>query len=167
MLDAYIGLGANSPDALARLAAAVRCLARLPHARVLAVSRWYRTSPQGVLDQPWFVNGVVRLACAGCWSAPGLVRALLRIEARLGRRRSPNPAHRYGPRAIDLDLLCFGAQHHSSLACTVPHPAMLQRAFVCIPLREVAPQGILPDGTNVNTALARLRYTLRGDSIYQ
>lgn len=166
-IDAYIALGSNSPDAPARLAAALHGLAHLAHCRLVAVSRWYWTNPQGKREQPWFLNGAVRLSCAGCWSAQGLLRALLRLETRLGRLRSPHTALRGGPRAIDLDILCFGTQVHTVPTCCVPHPSMLQRAFVCIPLREVAPQGILPNGIRLDAVLARLRYTVSGDRIYQ
>lgn len=166
-VDAYIGLGSNSPDAHARLTATVQAFAGLPGVRVGAVSRWYWTNPQEMPQESWFLNGAVRLCCGAFWSGPGLLRALLRIEARLGRRRSPHPARQYSPRAIDIDVLCFGTQRHHTPTCILPHPRMLLRAFVCIPLREITPQGILPDGTRLDTALSRVRYTLHGNSIRQ
>lgn len=128
---AYIGLGANLGDRLATLRAAVEHLAGL--GRLLSASGVYETDPVGFLEQPAFLNAVVALETKRAPSA--LVTALLAIERQLGRVRTfPN-----APRAIDLDLLLYDDAILDSTHVTVPHPRLHERAFVLVPLNDLAP----------------------------
>jgi 2-amino-4-hydroxy-6-hydroxymethyldihydropteridine diphosphokinase len=130
MTTAYIALGANLGDRLETLQAAVDQLANF--GTVEAVSAIYETDPVGYLDQPQFLNAVARLETT--LPAPELMRTLLVIEAELGRVRTFANA----PRAIDLDLLLYGDEVIDQPGLNVPHPRMLDRAFVLAPLADIA-----------------------------
>ena len=128
---AYVSLGANLGDRLATLREAVRCLGDL--GKVTGVSSLYETDPVGYEEQPAFLNAVVALHTA--LDASSLVRALLSIEASLGRTRS----FRNAPRTLDLDLLLLGDAVVATDDVHVPHPRLQERAFVLAPLVELAP----------------------------
>jgi 2-amino-4-hydroxy-6-hydroxymethyldihydropteridine diphosphokinase len=129
--NVYLGLGSNLGDRDANLRAAIGKLAEFLH--VERVSSVYETDPLLVEDQPLFHN----LACAGQTPLTpfSLLRALKRIESDLGRIPGP----RYGPRVIDIDILLLDDLVLITPELTIPHPAMLERAFVLIPLAEIAP----------------------------
>ncbi|GAC1486122.1 MAG: 2-amino-4-hydroxy-6-hydroxymethyldihydropteridine diphosphokinase [Candidatus Limnocylindrales bacterium] len=136
---AYIGLGANLGDRVATLSQAVTALGGL--GRVDAVSRLWETAPMHVLDQPAFLNAVAAVEIAA--AAPGeIVGALQRIERDLGRTAS----RRFGPRAIDLDLLLIAGERAIARDgdVVVPHPRLAERRFVLAPLSELAPDAIDP-----------------------
>lgn len=137
-VQAFIALGANivQPTKQVRRAIALICL--LPHTRLLKTSSFYCTAPVGYADQPDFINAVVEISSD--LSARELLEALLAIESALGRERSiPN-----GPRTIDLDLLLYGDRTINEQELIVPHPRMHERAFVLVPLTEIAPEVIIP-----------------------
>lgn len=165
-IRAYVGLGSNSPDAEDMLTRAREGLSRLPGLRLNAISPRYSTEPQGYADQPWFLNQVVELLPAPLWRPQSLLAAMLRLENKLGRVRSPDPALRYGPRAIDADLLLFGEESCADPACRVPHPRLVQRAFALVPLLDIAPH-VRIDGVAAAHWLARLNYRLDGRRIFQ
>lgn len=125
------GLGANVSDPAAQLAAGVRQLAEILDA--VSVSHVYRSAPVGYADQPDFLN----LLCAGETQLvpDALLAKLQQIEQALGRIRS----FRKGPRTIDIDLLAYGDLVFDTPKLTLPHPRMHQRAFVLVPLAEIAP----------------------------
>lgn len=128
---ATIGLGANLGDASRTIGDA---LARLcDYGTVLCVSSIYRTAPWGVLDQPEFCNAVAVLRTD--LDPQALLRACKAIERDLGRV----PSVRYGPRAIDLDLLFYGDRRIDEPGLCVPHPRLFERAFVLVPLAEIDP----------------------------
>ncbi|PKN09470.1 MAG: 2-amino-4-hydroxy-6-hydroxymethyldihydropteridine diphosphokinase [Deltaproteobacteria bacterium HGW-Deltaproteobacteria-8] len=131
-----------------------------------ALSHIYRTDPQGdVKDQPWFSNAVVRLEIASdVWAPEGFLSTIQAIEVKMGRLRGMDPG---GPRIIDLDLLLFGDTEMDSDYLTLPHPRMLKRAFVLVPLREVAPKLVFKDGRTIDQVLSGLNYTLDGLNIAQ
>lgn len=135
---AYIGLGGNLPSVAgppeATLAAAARRLGAI--GRVTARSRLYATEPVGFADQPRFVNAVVALETA--LTPRELLDALLEIEREFGRDRSAGIAN--GPRTLDLDLLLYGDEIVHEPGIEVPHPRLAERAFVLIPLNEIAPE---------------------------
>ena len=141
--SACMSLGSNSHDAEQQLDNALAALAALPDVCVVACSPRYRTEPQGYKDQPWFVNQVVLVQCGAQWQARSLLQAMLAIETSMGRRRSADPA------------------------CLLPHPRMAQRAFVLIPLRDVAPERIVADGKTADQLLAALQYRQEGENIWQ
>lgn len=165
-MRAYISLGSNMGDGDAHLARARTAVAALPGVIVAAASSVYRTEPQGRKDQPWFVNQVLGLDCGPAMSADALLDALLDIEARLGRVR--DPADRFGPRVIDLDVLVFGDEVRTDDArLTLPHPRMNERAFVLVPLREIAPDLIISPGHRVEDLERALPHRVEGDRIFQ
>jgi 2-amino-4-hydroxy-6-hydroxymethyldihydropteridine diphosphokinase len=143
MTRAYLGMGSNLGDRLGNLAAALAALQATPGITVAAVSRVYESQPWGVEDQPAFANLVVALDTTV--GAHALLTACKRIEAGLGRTEGV----RYGPRAIDLDVLLFGDDAIDTIELTVPHPRLLERDFVVTPLLEVAPGARLPGGAPV------------------
>ena len=134
---AYVALGANLGDPQRALRDAMARLARLPDTTVTARSSLYRTAPVGATG-PDFINAVVQLRTA--LTAPALLDALLAIETEAGRERPwPN-----APRTLDLDLLLYGGARIDSPRLTVPHPRMNERAFVLVPLHEIAPDLVPP-----------------------
>ncbi len=128
----FLGLGSNLGDRAALLRAALEALA--PFVRVMRVSSVCETAPMYVENQPSFYN----LACRAQTRLPpvALLHELKQIERDLGR--APGP--RYGPRVVDLDLLLYDDLVLASDALTLPHPRMLERAFVLAPLAEIAPE---------------------------
>ena len=134
----YVGLGANVGDARSTMRRAVGALARV--GRVSAVSSLWETAPREVLDQPPFLNAVVAVEMSERGAA-AIVSRLKRIEAQLGR--APGP--RYGPRAIDLDLLMFADGHEERDGdVVVPHTRLAERRFALAPLAELAPDLVEP-----------------------
>lgn len=164
---AFISLGSNEGTPRVHLAAARQALAECPYVRVTAVSSIYDTEPQELAVQPWFANQVIRLACEPEVTPQGLLEQLLRIETALGRVRSQDPALRYGPRCIDLDLLLFDDVVMGTEVLTLPHPRMHERAFVLVPLHEIEPNLMLPDGRSVCNILRTLSHAVEGTHIRQ
>ncbi len=150
MTLAYVALGANIGDPAAQLNSAVAALDALPATRVLAVSPYYRSAPVGYTDQPDFTNAVLSLETA--LDAEKLLQALLQIEATLGRQRT----FRNAPRPLDLDLLLFGDEARDQPHLTLPHPRMHERAFVLLPLSDIAPDLVVPGHGSVASLLSAL-----------
>ncbi len=147
---AFLGLGSNLGDRLGHLQRAVDLLDEHRRIRVDAVSSVYETVPQGGPPQPDYLNLAVRIHTR---RSPGrLLTQCQAVETRLGRRRT----ERWGPRTVDLDLLLYGRRRIATRSLKVPHPRLLERAFALVPLIEVAPGMLLPDGTSLTAALARL-----------
>lgn len=147
---AWIGLGGNLGDSAGRLEAALDALAGLPDTRLLRRSRLYRSPPWGIVEQPPFVNAVAEVETA--LSADELLAALLEIERRAGRTR--DPARRWGPRELDLDVLLYGDQRIETSGLSVPHPCLGERAFVLVPMAELAPDLMVPGRGRVADLLA-------------
>lgn len=137
MPTVYIALGANLGDRIANLHEAVHRLA--PSILVERRSPIYETPPWGITEQPAFLNQVVQ----GLTSLPPhpLLRALKLIEAEMGR---PQDALRYGPRLIDLDIVFYDKLVLTTFSLTLPHPRMIERAFVLAPLADLAPDLVHP-----------------------
>jgi 2-amino-4-hydroxy-6-hydroxymethyldihydropteridine diphosphokinase len=148
MTLAFVALGSNLGDRLATLAAAVSALSESAGLEIRRVSHAYESEPWGVADQPPFANAVVAVEFAG--DAEELLSVCKAVERRLGRA----PAERYGPRAIDLDVLLFGHERRTGPDLTIPHARMLERDFVVKPLLEVAPGIATPDGAPVDPSRA-------------
>ncbi len=142
---AYLGLGSNLGDRRSEIARAVRALSTL--GQVAASSALYETLPEGGADQPMYLNAAVRLETA--LSARALLHGCLGIERAQGRMRPGHPAK--APRTIDIDLLLYGAAVIDEPGLRVPHPALLSRPFVRIPLADVA--------------LPELRHPVSGESL--
>lgn len=127
----YLGLGSNLGDRLGNLRRALAMLAEI--ASIEAVSSVYETAPWGVKEQPRFLNAVCRARTS--LSPERLLEELQRIEKALGRQRG----ERWGPRPIDLDILFYDELVRDTPELTLPHPLLHERAFVLVPLAEVAP----------------------------
>ena len=145
MTRAFVGVGANLGDRRATIEAAV---AALPG--VVAVSELRETEPVGVVDQPRFLNGAAALETE--LHARELLDALLEIERGLGRERH----ERWGPRAIDLDLLLYGGELIDEPGLTVPHPRLHERRFALEPLLDLDPELSIPRRGRVSELLAGL-----------
>jgi len=157
---AYIGMGANLPSPAGpperTLAAAAACFASF--GRIAALSSLYSTEPVGYCDQPEFVNAVV--AVETNLDSRELLDRLLAIELAFGRDRSSGIPN--GPRTLDLDILLMGDLKVSEVGLEIPHPRLADRAFVLIPLNEVAPLAIVPLH---NKTVAQLLHDLLESSI--
>ena len=148
---AYVALGSNLDDPSAQVGRAFDALATLPDTRLVARSPSYRSPPLGPVSQPDFVN-----AAAGLLTrlAPrALLDALKSLEAALGREA---PVVRWGPRRIDLDLLVHGAARVEEQGLSVPHPGLAERAFVLLPLADIAPDLEVPGIGRVRSLAARV-----------
>lgn len=137
-VPAFVALGANLGDAAQAVRAAIAALEALPEGKLTAASSLYTTAPVDS-SGPDYVNAVVRLETG--LTAPGLLHALQQIEADAGRTRP----WRHAPRTLDLDLLLYGSAQIHSPQLEVPHPRMLERAFVLVPLAEIAPDLVGPE----------------------
>ena len=132
MTCAYIGLGANLGDPVASLRGAIVAISQLPSTRLLQTSRFFRTKPVDAQGAD-YVNAVVSIDTT--LAAHELLAALQRLEQQAGRERP----YRNAPRTLDLDVLIYGDNHITTADLTLPHPRMFQRAFVLVPLAEIAP----------------------------
>ncbi|MEP6484872.1 MAG: 2-amino-4-hydroxy-6-hydroxymethyldihydropteridine diphosphokinase [Rudaea sp.] len=151
MAIAYIGLGSNLADPRAQIEAALTAIAAIRETRVLARSRLYTSVPWGKTDQPDFVNAVTKLDTT--LPARALLDELLAIERRAGRQRS---ADRWGPRILDLDILLYGECIFDEPALRIPHPHLHERAFVLVPLNEIARDLEVPGRGKVLDLLERI-----------
>jgi len=136
---AYVGLGANLGDREAMLRSALAQLRAEPDMRVTAVSEFRDTTPVGLLDQPRFLNAAA--AVETDLAARELLDRLLGIERSLGRTRE---GPRFGPRAIDLDLLLYGEEEIDEPGLHVPHPRLHERLFALEPLEDLDPDLVVP-----------------------
>jgi 2-amino-4-hydroxy-6-hydroxymethyldihydropteridine diphosphokinase len=132
-VTAYVALGANLGDAAQALCDALHHLDHIPGIRLLKASSLYRTAP---IDSsgPDYLNAVAEVSTT--LTAPALLAALQAIELAHGRERP----YRNAPRTLDLDLLLYGNGRIESPHLTVPHPRMWERAFVLVPMAEIAPE---------------------------
>jgi 2-amino-4-hydroxy-6-hydroxymethyldihydropteridine diphosphokinase len=147
---AYVGLGGNVGDVETTLAEAIWALDGLPQTSVRAQSKLYRSPPWGRTDQDDFLNAVVELRTQ---LAPRiLLDYLLQIEERFGRVRSEG--EKWGPRELDLDLLVFGDEVIDEPGMHLPHPYLHERAFVLVPLAEIAGKLQVPGRGQVGDLLA-------------
>jgi 2-amino-4-hydroxy-6-hydroxymethyldihydropteridine diphosphokinase len=138
VVTAYIGLGANLGDAQQTLRGAVQALAQTPGIDRVVSSGFYRTAPIEATG-PDYINAVAQVHTQ--LNAMDLLAALQAIEQAAGRERP----YRNAPRTLDLDVLLYGGGHVNSPTLTVPHPRMGERAFVLVPLADVAPE-LVPAG---------------------
>lgn len=137
-VTAYLGLGANLGDRKNQLDQAIEQLNHTKGIRIEKISSLYETAPIGYVDQPPFYNQVVKIQTS--LSSDDLLENLLRIEQELYRVRT----FRWGPRTIDIDLLLYEDCIINRANLIVPHPRMTERAFVLIPLLEIAGDLVIP-----------------------
>lgn len=129
----YLSLGGNLGEPARAMGAALRMVDEDPQTEVVAVSSLYRTPPWGKLDQPDFLNATAEISTS--LSPRELLDLCLEAERKLKRVRE----ERWGPRLVDIDILVFGDRVIHETGLEVPHPRMLERAFVLVPLSEIAP----------------------------
>ncbi|MDR0182503.1 2-amino-4-hydroxy-6-hydroxymethyldihydropteridine diphosphokinase [Lysobacter arvi] len=152
--QAFVGLGSNLGDSVATLKTALRALDALADTRLARASKLYRTAAWGVTDQPDFINAVALLHTRR--TPQQLLQDLLEIERRAGRHRLADGSDRWGPRTLDLDLLLYGEARIDEVGLHVPHPRLHERAFVLVPLAEIAPDACIPGVGTAAQALARM-----------
>lgn len=144
-----MALGANLGDRAGSIAAALARLCAGPEIRLVRASALYETPPWGDPDQPAYLNAAALVATA--LPPEGLLARCLAVEAALGRSR--DTARRWGPRLIDLDVLFYDAVTLDRPGLVLPHPRMMQRAFVLVPLAEIDPDRLIA-GRRVAAAAA-------------
>ena len=147
---ALIGLGSNLGDRLQLLQRAVKHLDQTSGIHVRAVSSVYETAPVGPAAQSWFLNAVVAVDTG--LDPVALLQQTQAIERALGRETT----YHWGPRTIDLDILLYGDMQIRTATLTIPHAELCRRAFVMVPLLELSPGLVLPDGTAIDACLNRL-----------
>jgi 2-amino-4-hydroxy-6-hydroxymethyldihydropteridine diphosphokinase len=149
---ATLGLGSNIGDKAGNIDRAIALLTTDKKIRVITRSRDFRSEPWGVLDQDWFINAAVRVATR--LSPRDLLRKCQSVENDMGRVRQ----QKWGPRLIDVDILTYRDMVISEPDLTVPHPLIAQRAFVLLPLQDVAPD-VHIDGQSLDVWIERLQDT--------
>jgi len=143
MALALIALGSNLQQPQVQVANAIQVLSQTPGLSLVKASSLYATAPLGYDNQPDFINAVIQVATE--IPAPELMQLLLTIEQTFGRERPfPN-----APRILDLDLLDYAGMRMQTFLLTLPHPRMHERGFVILPLAEIVPDFVLPDGQSV------------------
>lgn len=143
MAVALIALGSNLQQPEKQVSKAINVLANTPGLRLIKASSLYATAPVGYDNQPDFINAVMQVATD--IPAPQLMQLLLDIEQTFGRERPfPN-----APRILDLDLLDYEGMHLDTELLKLPHPRMHERGFVIVPLAEIVPDFMLPQGKTV------------------
>jgi 2-amino-4-hydroxy-6-hydroxymethyldihydropteridine diphosphokinase len=136
---AYVGIGSNLQGPARQVEAAAALLDERDDVRLVATSSLYKSAAFGGVEQPDFVNAVAAILTT--LSAVELLAALQAIENRQGRKRDEQ---RWGPRVIDLDLLVYAGQDIDEPDLVVPHPGIHERNFVLLPLKEIAPDLVIP-----------------------
>jgi 2-amino-4-hydroxy-6-hydroxymethyldihydropteridine diphosphokinase len=151
MAEALLALGGNVGDARATLNRAVAALCDGPDITLTARSSDYATPPWGVEDQPPFVN--LCIAVATTLAPHALLHRAQAVERAFGRDRSRE--RRWGPRTLDIDILAYDDVSLNEPDLTLPHPRLFERAFVLVPLAEIAPERVVA-GVRIRDALAKV-----------
>ena len=137
-MDVWIGIGGNIGDVQETIEHAIEAIANEPTTRVVARAGFYRTRPVGPVDQPDFLNTAIHIDTS--MSPDALLAFLKETEAALGRLATV----RWGPRAIDLDILVFGDRIIDTASLTIPHRQLQNRRFVLAPLADISPELVVP-----------------------
>jgi len=151
LAEAFIALGGNIGDVRATFDSAVAMLCDGPDMRLLARSSDYRTPPWGITDQPPFINAVIAISTT--LTPRALLTRAQACERALGRDRDHE--QHWGPRTIDLDILAYDDLVQNDATLTLPHPHLFERAFVLVPLAEIAPDRVIA-GIQIGDALKRV-----------
>ena len=151
MASALIALGGNVGDVRARFGGAIEAICREAPATLTARSADYETLPWGGIAQPAFINACIAIETERAPQA--LLATLHAIERTFGRDRAQET--RWGPRTLDLDLIAYDDLVLDTSELTLPHPRLLERAFVLVPLADIAPERVIA-GRSVRDALSRV-----------
>jgi 2-amino-4-hydroxy-6-hydroxymethyldihydropteridine diphosphokinase len=151
MADVLIALGGNVGDVRATFRKAIANICGMTQAALLARSSDYITPPWGEEDQPPFINACIEIETS--LDPHALLFSLHKVERKFGRDRDNET--RWGPRTLDLDLIAYDDIRLDKLELTLPHPRLFERAFVLVPLAEIAPERVIA-GRRIADALARL-----------
>jgi 2-amino-4-hydroxy-6-hydroxymethyldihydropteridine diphosphokinase len=143
MSKAFVALGSNLNEPASQVIRACQAIDKLPKTKLVKQSSLYQSDPVGYTDQPDFINAAVEISTQ--LPPEKLLEALLSIEKNAGRERPFANA----PRVLDCDLLLYDDLILNTKNLTLPHPRMHERGFVLLPLAEIAPELLLPDGSNV------------------
>jgi 2-amino-4-hydroxy-6-hydroxymethyldihydropteridine diphosphokinase len=154
-LICYLGLGSNLASPRQQLYRAIQECRKIPSSSVTKISTIYLSKPLGIKAQPLYYNLVIELQTS--LAPQQLLKACQKIETKHHRRRKQH----WGSRTLDIDLLLFANLTMHTPQLTIPHPQMLQRDFVIIPLLEIAPNITMPNGQAVNEALRPATDALR------
>ena len=150
MHTVYLGLGSNQSDPISQIKNATDLIEKIETSKIIKKSSLYESLPVGYLDQPNFINQVISLQTS--LSAAELFERFQQIEFQLKRvKKIVN-----GPRTIDIDILLFNQEIILTKDLTIPHPRMLDRAFVMIPLLEIEPNILVPKISNLKEILGKL-----------
>lgn len=165
MHNAFIALGSNLENPIQQIETALEEINLISKTRLLKRSSLYQTAPVGLLDQPDFINAVTQIETS--LTPYQLFDALMLIEQKHNRKRDFLNA----PRTLDLDLLLYDNRVLQEEMLTIPHPRMFQRAFVLIPLLEIAPDYFIPGHGSIaqlaeNCKEQRLKISRLADTIY-
>jgi 2-amino-4-hydroxy-6-hydroxymethyldihydropteridine diphosphokinase len=155
----YIGLGSNLGNKSGNIQNALDCIADIEGVNIKKLSSQYLTAPWGRTDQDDFINQVIEIETE--LSPLNLLYRLQDIEIKLGRQRD----EKWGPRTIDLDVLLYGEETIHLEELDVPHPYLLERLFVLIPLEEINSELKFSDGSKIREVLSRARARLEGNDI--
>jgi 2-amino-4-hydroxy-6-hydroxymethyldihydropteridine diphosphokinase len=156
METVYIGTGSNLGNSIALCSAVTKRLNSIRGITVDATSDFYYTEPFGMTDQPWFVNAAIKLKTT--LSPQKLLKECLNLERWAGRK----PTCRWGPRALDMDILLWEHRIIVSEALTIPHPGLHLRRFALMPLCDIAPDIIHPlCGISVRSLLEKVPDNLK------
>ena len=150
-MKAWLGLGSNLQQPEEQVSEALERLRKVEGVELLKVSSFYRTPPWGDENQGDFVNAVAQIETG--LDPISLLHVLQSIENEMGRQRSER---RWGPRLIDLDLLLYGDQQYLSDELELPHPRMFERAFVLMPLYELAANMVIPGYGDIENLLQKV-----------
>lgn len=150
LIDAYIGLGSNLDNPIRQVKTALEALGHLDSSEFQSASPLYRSAPVGPAGQPDYINAVAHIRTK--LSPLSLLDELQAIEQSHQRVRSVH----WGPRTLDLDILLYGQNSVNSERLTIPHTHMLDRNFVLIPLFDINPDLVLPDGTKLSKIIAKI-----------
>lgn len=151
----YIGIGSNMGDKEDNIREALGLLERDGRVSALEIAPLYKTDPVGYADQDWFLNTVA--AVKTDLSPRELLGLLMGIERQMGRERTI----RWGPRVIDLDILLYGDAVVNTPDLQIPHPRIVERAFVAVPLADLDPDILLPGGKTAASLAVDLLKTQR------
>lgn len=146
----YIAIGSNLENPINQVTSAIKALSKLPKSHLNKASNLYQ-SPSLDNDQPDYINAVILLETY--MNAHDLLTELEQVEAEHGRTRT---TRRWGPRTLDLDLILFDALSINTPRLIVPHPEFHKRAFVLVPLYEIAPDLVLPSGKKLSDLIDAL-----------